>query len=190
MTDCIDSEGFRANVGIILSRHDGQVFLGGRVGQRGWQFPQGGITHGETPEAAMYRELQEEIGLTDRDVAVLGCTQRWLRYHLPKRFQRSHSKPLCVGQKQRWFLLRLTGNESCFDLESSEAPEFDRWRWVDYWHPVREVIFFKRKVYARALMELGEYLESHNLPDRPSWWRDELHHDESGRVRKDVRRQV
>lgn len=174
MTDWIDSDGFRANVGIVLSRHDGQVFLGGRVGQRGWQFPQGGITRGETPEAAMYRELNEEIGLTDRDVELLGCTQRWLRYHLPRRFQRSNSVPLCIGQKQRWFLLRLTGKESQLDLESTDDPEFDRWRWVDYWHPVKEVIFFKRRVYARALTELGEYLESPKLPQRPSWLNDAL----------------
>ena len=56
-TDCIDPEGFRANVGIILMRDDGRLFLGGRPGGRGWQFPQGGIRPGEGREDAMYREL-------------------------------------------------------------------------------------------------------------------------------------
>ena len=169
MQDHIDSEGFRANVGIVLSRYDGQVFLGGRACQRGWPFPQGGIALGETAEAAMYRELHEEIGLAQTDVDVLGSTHGWLRYHLPKKYQRSNSLPLCVGQKQRWFLLRLTSDETRLRFDSTGEPEFDRWRWVDYWHPVREVIFFKRKVYAQALRELGQYLGPEFLPREPKW---------------------
>ena len=58
MTDFIDAEGFRANVGIVLIRDDRQVFLGGRTGGRGWQFPQGGVQRNEAPEQALYRELQ------------------------------------------------------------------------------------------------------------------------------------
>ncbi len=58
--DWIDEEGFRANVGIILANHEGKLLLGGRVGAKGWQFPQGGMEVDEDPEAAMYRELREE----------------------------------------------------------------------------------------------------------------------------------
>lgn len=103
----------------------------------------------------MFRELFEETGLQPEHVEIMGQTQRWLRYRLPKRMIRRHSQPLCIGQKQRWFLLRLVGDEHCFKLDATEKPEFDGWRWVDYWHPVSEVVFFKRKVYQRALDELA-----------------------------------
>lgn len=174
MKDCIDSEGFRANVGIVISRDDGQVFLGGRVGQRGWQFPQGGIMSGESAEQALFRELHEEVGLTDKDVSILGCTQGWLRYQLPKKYQRSQSLPLCVGQKQKWYLLRLAKTSTRLYFDSTAKPEFDRWRWVDYWHPVREVIFFKRRVYAQALTELGQFLGEDKLPRQPEWMEETL----------------
>jgi putative (di)nucleoside polyphosphate hydrolase len=168
--DWIDAEGFRANVGIILANAENKLLLGGRVGAKGWQFPQGGMLQGEDPEQAMYRELHEEVGLEAGDVDVLGVTRDWLRYRLPDKYIRKHSKPLCIGQKQRWFLLRLVAAEDkvCFDL--AEKPEFDRARWVPFWRPVNEVIYFKRRVYARALHELGPCLHPEGLPGRPRWW--------------------
>lgn len=168
--DRIDSEGFRANVGIILSNEEGKLLLAGRVGSKGWQFPQGGMLRGESPEEAMYRELQEEVGLVDSDVEVLGSTRDWLRYRLPEKYQRRGSKPLCIGQKQRWFILRLVGSDDRVRVDRTETPEFDRWRWVEFWRPVNEVIYFKRRVYARALHELGPHLYPEGLPPRPRWW--------------------
>jgi len=150
----IDSDGFRANVGIILSNDDGRVFWARRIGQDAWQFPQGGMDAGETPEQAMYRELHEETGLAPEHVELLGCTSDWLRYRLPRRYVRRNQTPMCIGQKQIWYLLRLAGCESAFDLAAGPKPEFDRWRWTDYWTPPRDVIFFKRQVYERALKEL------------------------------------
>jgi len=169
--DYIDSQGFRANVGIILISDEGRLFLGGRAGARGWQFPQGGILRGERAETALYRELEEEIGLERGDVEELGRTRSWLRYRLPPQFRRRNSTPLCIGQKQRWFLLRLTAPESRLRFDATEHPaEFDRWRWADYWDPVREVIYFKRRVYACALHELGSTVYPKGLPPRPRWW--------------------
>ncbi len=104
----IDEDGFRPNVGIILANAQGQVLWARRVGQDAWQFPQGGIAENETPEQALFRELHEEIGLKQEHVRIVSCTQGWLRYRLPKRFLRYRSKPLCIGQKQKWFLLMLT----------------------------------------------------------------------------------
>lgn len=169
-TDRIDSEGFRANVGIILSNAEGKLLLAGRAGSKGWQFPQGGMLHGESPEEAMYRELHEEVGLEESDVQVLGSTKDWLRYRLPEKFQRRGSKPLCIGQKQRWFILRLLASDESVRVDRTETPEFDRWRWVEFWRPVNEVIYFKRRVYARALHELGPHLYPDGLPPRPRWW--------------------
>lgn len=171
MGDVIDREGFRANVGIILMQDAAQLFIGRRSGGRGWQFPQGGMLRGEKPEEALFRELNEEIGLRGDDVEIVGQTRRWLRYRLPERYQRRESRPLCVGQKQHWFLLRLRRPDPQFRFDVTAEPEFDRWRWVDYWQPIREVIYFKRAVYTRALHELGAQAFPEGLPDYPEWWR-------------------
>lgn len=158
MPDSIDEEGFRANVGIILANESDKLFWARRVGRRGWQFPQGGIRPNEDPEAAMYRELYEEIGLKPEDVNLIGQTRDWLRYRLPRRYMRLKSSPLCVGQKQRWFLLRLAAPEDRLRFDLSDKPEFDGYRWVDFWYPPQRVIFFKRKVYKRALEEFSPQL--------------------------------
>lgn len=163
--DYIDRDGFRANVGIVLAR-DGTVFLGGRVGGRGWQFPQGGVNRGERVEDALFRELREEIGLEPDDVDLLGATRGWLRYRLPRQYVRDR----CIGQKQRWFLLRLTAPDSKLRFDTTQQPEFDRWRWADFWTPVQEVVYFKRRVYVRALHELGRLMYPDGLPPYPSWW--------------------
>ena len=168
--DWIDAEGFRANVGIILANDHGRLMLGGRVGKKGWQFPQGGIAVGEDAEAAMYRELREEVGLDPHDVELLGVTGDWIRYRLPDKYVRKHSQPLCIGQKQRWYLLRLLAPTEKLRFDLGDHPEFDRVRWVKYWRPVNEVIYFKRRVYARALHELGPSLFPDGIPPRPRWW--------------------
>jgi len=157
----IDSDGFRPNVGIILCNDQRQLFWGRRIGQDAWQFPQGGIQGNEKPEEAMFRELNEEIGLRPEQVEVIGHTRRWLRYRLPKRYIRRRQTPdsrVCIGQKQIWFLLHVLCDESGFCLDHTSKPEFDDWRWVDYWQPVKDVVYFKRNVYSRALSELESLL--------------------------------
>ncbi|MDE0511983.1 MAG: RNA pyrophosphohydrolase [Gammaproteobacteria bacterium] len=156
----IDSYGFRANVAIVLFNEDNRVFWAKRVGMDAWQFPQGGVRPDESVEDAMYRELYEEVGLLPEHVEVVGVSRNWLRYKLPKRYIRRHSTPLCIGQKQRWYLLKLTGDESNVNLASSRRPEFDHWRWVDYSEPARNVVFFKRDVYRRALAELKPLMKT------------------------------
>lgn len=154
----IDADGYRPNVGIILTNKDGQVFWAKRVGQDAWQFPQGGIKSQESAEAALFRELKEEVGLEPKDVEIMACTRGWLRYRLPKRMVRYNTHPVCVGQKQKWFLLRLKGNENRIRFDCSEKPEFDGWRWVSYWYPLGQVVPFKRDVYRRAMRELAPRL--------------------------------
>ena len=154
----IDSDGFRPNVGIILANSMGQVLWARRIGQDAWQFPQGGIDRSETPEQAMYRELKEEIGLSPEDVEIVAVTRGWLRYRLPKRMIRHHSHPVCVGQKQKWFLLRMLSEDSAVSINSTETPEFDGWRWVSYWYPLGQVVAFKRDVYRKAMRELSPKL--------------------------------
>lgn len=165
----IDHDGFRPNVGIILSNRDRRLFWGRRVGQNAWQFPQGGINPDETPEQAMFRELEEEVGLCEQQVTILGSTRGWLRYHLPKRYIRHRycgPGPTCIGQKQVWFMLRVDCGEEAFCLDRTDKPEFDAWRWVRYWQPLYEVVYFKRHVYQQALEELAPTLYPEGVPDR------------------------
>ncbi|WP_334133831.1 RNA pyrophosphohydrolase [Tepidimonas sp.] len=154
----LDRDGFRPNVGIILLNHKNQVFWGKRIRTHSWQFPQGGIDRGETPEQAMYRELHEEIGLRPEHVEIIARTRNWLRYEVPDRYIRRESRGHYRGQKQIWFLLRLIGGDWNLNLRATDHPEFDAWRWNDYWVPLDLVIEFKRDVYLRALRELARYL--------------------------------
>jgi putative (di)nucleoside polyphosphate hydrolase len=170
MSDVIDSDGFRANVGILLMRGGGEVFLGRQVGGRGWQFPQGGVRPGEALDAAAYRELHEEVGLLRADVELIGQTGQWLRYRLPAKYVRRNRHPLCIGQKQRWFLMRLKRADTQFDFAHTDEPEFDEFRWANYWDPVREIIYFKRAVYVSALRELAPLAFPDGPPPLPSWW--------------------
>ncbi len=160
----IDPDGYRANVGIILCNAAGQVMWARRIGQDAWQFPQGGIGPDENPLDAMYRELWEETGLSSDSVTLLGQTDSWLRYRLPRRLMRRNSEPRCIGQKQLWYLLRLDADEASFDLTVSRSPEFDHWKWVDYWYPVENVVFFKRRVYQCALAQLETNLPGDDAP--------------------------
>jgi putative (di)nucleoside polyphosphate hydrolase len=154
----IDSDGFRANVGIVLTNNFGRLFLARRIGMDAWQFPQGGIHPKEHSEVAMYRELREETGLLPEHVEIIGYTRQWLKYELPDRFVRKKSKPLCKGQKQRWYLLKLIGDESAVKLDVTDFPEFDHWKWVNYWDPISAVISFKRGVYEQALIEFEQLM--------------------------------
>ena len=159
----LDREGYRPNVGIVLLNGANEVFWGKRVGQHSWQFPQGGIQHGESPEEAMYRELHEEVGLLPEHVQIIGRTRDWLRYDVPEEFLRRQTasrmqRASYRGQKQIWFLLRLTGQDSDIHLRATEHPEFDAWRWHPYWIELNSVVDFKREVYELALSELARYL--------------------------------
>ena len=164
----LDREGYRPNVGIILLNHQNEVWWGKRVREHSWQFPQGGIKHGETPEQAMYRELEEEVGLRAEHVKIIGRTRDWLRYDVPDHFIKREVRGHYRGQKQIWFLLRMIGRDTDVNLRMSEHPEFDAWRWHEYWVPLDVVIEFKREVYLKALQELSRFLRPVQTPRRIS----------------------
>jgi putative (di)nucleoside polyphosphate hydrolase len=159
----LDRDGFRPNVGIILLNQKNQVFWGKRIRTHSWQFPQGGIDRGETPEQAMYRELHEEVGLMPDHVRVVARTRDWLRYEVPDRYIRRDARGHYKGQKQIWFLLQLVGQDWDLNLRATDHPEFDAWRWNDYWVPLDVVVEFKRGVYEMALTELSRYVPRSEL---------------------------
>lgn len=154
----LDKDGYRSNVGIILCNADNKVLWARRSRGDGWQFPQGGVQRKETPEQAMYRELKEEVGLGESHVNIIGRTREWLRYDLPESMLGSKSRSEFRGQKQIWFLLRFLGKESDVVLDGGDNPEFDAWRWTDYWSAADDIIAFKRNVYRLALSELEPLL--------------------------------
>lgn len=154
----LDREGFRPNVGIILLNARNEVFWGKRLREHSWQFPQGGIKYGETPLQAMYRELHEETGLHPEHVKIIGRTRDWLRYEVPDKFIKREVRGHYRGQKQIWFLLRMVGRDCDICLRATDHPEFDAWRWNEYWVPLDAVIEFKRDVYQLALTELSRFL--------------------------------
>ncbi len=161
MAEMVDGDGFRPNVGIVLAHGGGtgQVLWARRIkGDNAWQFPQGGINDGETPEQALFRELYEEVGLKPEDVKIRARTKGWLRYRLPRKLRRFNSTPGFVGQKQKWFLLEMLAPEDTVKFDCADKPEFDAWRWVSFWYPLSKVIDFKREVYRRALLELAPAL--------------------------------
>lgn len=154
----VDQQGYRLNVGIVLVNDSQQLFLGRRIGSDAWQFPQGGVRPRERGIDAMYRELTEEIGLEPNNVELLGVTRHWITYQLPEQFIRYGSQPLVIGQRQKWFLLQLKTSAQKIRLDLSATPEFDSWRWVDYWYPLKAVIYFKRQVYRQMLTEFEPLL--------------------------------
>jgi putative (di)nucleoside polyphosphate hydrolase len=174
----LDRDGFRPNVGIILLNQKNQVFWGKRIRTHSWQFPQGGIDRGETPEQAMYRELQEEVGLLAEHVRIVARTRDWLRYEVPDRYIRKDARGHYKGQKQIWFLLQLVVPDHALNLRASTHPEFDAWRWNDYWVPLDSVVDFKRGVYELALTELSRYLP--RLETKSRFLRQGLRHAEAG----------
>jgi putative (di)nucleoside polyphosphate hydrolase len=155
----VDADGFRPNVGIVLSNNLGQVLWARRIGgQDAWQFPQGGIDENESVEEALFRELFEEVGLEADSVKILARTDGWLRYRLPRRMRRYNSSPGFQGQKQKWFLLQMLCDDARVQMDVSDKPEFDSWRWVSYWYPLGQVVAFKRDVYRCALKELAPHI--------------------------------
>ena len=155
----IDRDGYRPNVAIVLCNAKNEVFWGKRIKEHSWQFPQGGIKAGESPEDAMFRELEEETGLKREHVRILGRTKNWLHYSVPNHWVKREWRGTYKGQKQIWYLLKLTGRDHDIRLRASSHPEFDAWRWHDYWVPLDNVIEFKRDVYRQALHQLVRFLE-------------------------------
>ena len=155
----IDFEGYRSNVGMLIHNNQGKVFWAKRLGRNNWQFPQGGINKNESIKDAMYRELYEEVGLESKDVQLVYISCRWLKYKIPiRQCQKTSSKSRCIGQKQKWCLLKLLCNEDKINLAVSDHQEFDGWAWVSYWYPFRHIVSFKRFVYRNMMLELVKHV--------------------------------
>jgi putative (di)nucleoside polyphosphate hydrolase len=163
----IDKDGYRPNVGIVICNARNEVFWGKRVRQNSWQFPQGGIKHGESPEQAMYRELMEEVGLAQEHVRILGRTRNWMRYDVPRDWMKRDWRGHYRGQKQIWFLLRLLGRIASVRLRASRTiPNSMPGAGMITGRRRKPMVEFKREVYRTALSELERFLAVGRRPPR------------------------
>ncbi|HIC27291.1 MAG TPA: RNA pyrophosphohydrolase [Gammaproteobacteria bacterium] len=150
---------YRPNVAVIVINKLGKVLWCQRIEHDGWQFPQGGIDKGETPEEAALREVKEEVGLDSSDIEIIYETKDWFKYEVPQERRRKYFRSgNFLGQKQKWFLAKLLTDDTRINLKASIPAEFDKWIWSTYWHPLETVVAFKRETYRQALIEmLPEY---------------------------------
>ena len=159
-------ESYRPNVGVVLFNREGKVWLGRRVngpGPNNWQFPQGGVDKGEDLYQAARRELKEETGVAS--AAWLGRTSDWLTYDFPQGYRGAKIARGWRGQRQVWFALRFTGEDSEVDLMADRHVEFDAWRWADLDEATDLVIPFKRAIYQQVTADFRRFSLPGALPD-------------------------
>jgi putative (di)nucleoside polyphosphate hydrolase len=154
-----DTPLYRPAVGIMLINREGNVFVGRRIdmpaGLAAWQMPQGGIDPGETPREAAIRELKEETG-TDK-AQILCESQGWRHYDVPAKIAGRMWGGRYRGQRQKWFAMRFTGEDSDIDPAATEHPEFDAWEWVAPERLPELIVPFKRQLYLDVVAEFREH---------------------------------
>ena len=147
---------YRPCVGIMLVNGEGNVFVGQRIdakeGDR-WQMPQGGIDQGEDLHAAAFRELGEETGVSDRHATIIAETREELLYDLPDELLGKLWGGKYRGQRQRWVLMRFTGDDADVRLDAHDPAEFFEWKWLEPEALPDMIVPFKRRVYRAVLDE-------------------------------------
>lgn len=153
----IDIAEYRPNVGIALFNAQGLVLIAERLDNPGyWQMPQGGINPEEEPEAAVFRELEEELGT--RKAEIIALATDWICYDFPPEVKKKIGSPF-KGQRQKWIALRFLGTEADIHLDAHEQPEFSRWKWVPLAEVADYAVPFKRDVYAYVAREFALYAQ-------------------------------
>ena len=143
--------GYRLNVAMIVLNKENKSLFCKRRNTDNWQFPQGGVNEDETIESAMFRELNEEVGLNEENVEIKAVTQNLIYYDIPKNIRSRVLGGKFKGQAQKYFLLKLISGE--IDLNKENIPEFDKYTWVPFWYPLNQVVDFKKEAYRNALIE-------------------------------------
>jgi putative (di)nucleoside polyphosphate hydrolase len=144
---------YRAGVGAVILNKNGEIFAGKRLEKfvvKGWQMPQGGIDPEEDPDQALYREVYEETGI--KSLKIIAKTN-WLFYDLPDHIAANFWSGKYKGQRQIWYKLAFTGDESEIDLTVYE-PEFAEYKWSNKTELIDEIVEFKKPLYQQVFQEL------------------------------------
>ena len=149
--------GYRLNVAMIVLNKDNRVLFCRRRNTENWQFPQGGVDENENIESAMFRELNEEVGLEKNNVEIKAVSQNLIYYDIPKNIRSRVLGGKFKGQAQKYFLLKLISGD--VDLNIENTPEFDKHSWVPFWYPLNQVVDFKKEAYRSALIELKNQIK-------------------------------
>lgn len=153
----IENLPYRLGVGMMLINADKEIFVGKRIDTKSeaWQMPQGGIDKGEEAEEAVIRELEEEVGTYKANI--IAISDEWHCYDLPKKLVPRVWGGKYRGQKQKWFLLEFTGEESDINIHTKH-PEFCQWQWVAADKLPEIIVPFKKKIYTDILNEFKHLL--------------------------------
>ena len=147
----------RIGVGAIVLNNQNKVFVGKRKDNpiNKWQMPQGGVDKNESFLSAMRRELNEETSI--KNIQIIKEIDGWFEYELPKNLLGIIWKGKFRGQKQRWFIVRFTGNESEINLKTKN-PEFIEWKWVQIDELPKIIVDFKKAVYEKLIIDLKKFI--------------------------------
>jgi putative (di)nucleoside polyphosphate hydrolase len=161
MTDDFAGLPYRPCVGVMLVNAQGRVFVGKRIDNKegdAWQMPQGGIDDGEELHPAALRELHEETGITENFVTIIAESKEEHFYDLPAELLGKLWGGRYRGQRQRWLLLRFTGEDSHVNLEAHKHPEFEEWKWVEPDLLPDLIVPFKKRVYRQIVEEFSDLI--------------------------------
>lgn len=161
----IDLSTYRRGVGLMIVNDQKKVLVGKRVrfvddidhvnGLKLWQMPQGGIRENETEEAAMWREMKEEIGTNHGKIE--SCAKCLLHYDFPVKLSNNWRNRYC-GQVLRWFLIRFLGSDQDINVHQEHA-EFSSWKWVEVEELIDLVINFKQQLYKDVVEMFSWYFK-------------------------------
>jgi putative (di)nucleoside polyphosphate hydrolase len=150
---------YRSGVGVLLINQNKKIFVGKRIDNQSdsWQMPQGGIDAGEDEDVAMFRELQEETGISSQFVKIIKKSDNYFYYDLPYKLQKKFWGGKYLGQRQRWYLLEFLGDDLNINITTQE-PEFSEWKWVDKADLINLIVNFKRELYQQIISEFTDFL--------------------------------
>lgn len=145
---------YRKGVGIMIINNLGEIFVGKRIDNKSdaWQMPQGGIDELEDEDIAMIRELKEETGIDKEKITLIKKSSKYYYYDLPYNLQKKFWGGKYLGQKQRWYLVKLNTDDSSININSHD-PEFSDWRWVNKNELISRIVSFKKSLYEEILLE-------------------------------------
>jgi len=150
---------YRKGVGAVIINNHNEIFVGKRIDNNSdaWQMPQGGIDNNENEDLAVFREINEETSISPDKLEIISKSNNYFYYNLPYNLQKKFWGGKYLGQKQRWYLLKFTGQNQDINV-ATDDPEFSDWKWVSRDNIIDSIVEFKREMYQQIFNEFSIYL--------------------------------